>query len=247
MITSEMKGNLPPFNDWMGHLSEGNHLYMFGGCRPNDTKPTSDFYLCDIRSMEWTNLTVRCLHPRATLSDSQSRLKNTTRFLSNPMNRDPFADQHNPVTKPLPRLHKPALASFHVGQKKFMLLFGGRIKKTLSSELIALDIHELTWFVVQMEGASVVSRMSPIMVTIDRRIFIFGGCGEDGEILNTYCVAEYTQPKWRWIVRDEPYPGHVPSLGLDLDAASVFGGKKILLTAGRDNDADVSLNTTSFL
>ena len=66
MITSEMKGNLPPFNDWMGHLSEGNHLYMFGGCRPNDTKPTSDFYLCDIRSMEWTNLTVRCLHPRAT-------------------------------------------------------------------------------------------------------------------------------------------------------------------------------------
>jgi hypothetical protein len=59
LIPSRMTGDLPSFNDWASHVVEGNHLYMFGGCRPNDSDPTSDFYRWDTRSMLWTNLTVR--------------------------------------------------------------------------------------------------------------------------------------------------------------------------------------------
>jgi hypothetical protein len=159
---------------------------------------------------------------------------------------NPFGDQ--PVTQPLPCLHQPAIALFHVGLKKFLLLFGGRNKETLSRDLIAVNLDELTWFIVQVEGASVLPRQSSSMVVIDNRLFIFGGIGlsgrRDNEILNSYCVAEYSNhdTKWRWIVRDEQYPDHIPSLGQDSRAISVYGGKKILLTAGRDSDLDVSLN-----
>ena len=156
---------------------------------------------------------------------------------------NPFGDQS--VIKPLPRLHQPAIASFYVGQKKFMLLFGGVNKKTLSSDLIAVNLDELTWFIVQVEGAPVTTRTSSRMVTVGNRVFIFGGVGGDSKFLDTYCVAEYNNHdmKWRWTVRDKPYPAHVPSLGQNLEAVSVYGGKKILLTAGRDDDQDVSLNT----
>lgn len=159
---------------------------------------------------------------------------------------NPFGDQ--PITKPLPCLHQPAIALFHIGLKRFMLLFGGRNKRTLSSELIAVNLDELTWFTIQIEGAPATPRRSSSMAAIGNRLFIFGGVGLNGgsenKVLNTYCVAEYTNHdmKWRWIVRDKPYPDHVPSLGWDLNATSVYGGKKILLTAGRNGDLDVSRN-----
>jgi hypothetical protein len=159
---------------------------------------------------------------------------------------NPFGDQA--VIKPLPCLHQPAIALFHIGLKKFMLLFGGRNKRKLSSDLIAVNLDELTWFTIQVEGASPTPRRSSSMAAIGNRVFIFGGVGLSGgsenKILNTYCVAEYSNHdmKWRWIVRDEPYPDHVPPLGWDLTATSVYGGKKILLTAGRDDDLNVSLN-----
>jgi hypothetical protein len=147
---------------------------------------------------------------------------------------------------PLPRLHQPALAPYYIGHKKFMLLFGGRNKKALTSDLVAVNLDDLTWFVIQVEGDPVIPRRSSSMVTVDNRVFIFGGSGcrgrGDSKILNTYCVAEYTNHdmKWRWVVRDEPFPEHIPSLGQGLNATSVYGGKKILLTPGRDGDDDVS-------
>ena len=129
-----------------------------------------------------------------------------------------------------------------------MLLFGGRNKRAFSSDLIAVNLDDLTWFSVQVEGGPVIPRRSSSMVTVENRVFIFGGSGSrdrsDANILNTYCVAEYTNHdmKWRWVVRDKPFPDHVPSLGQGLHAISVYGGKKILLTAGRDGDDDVSLS-----
>jgi hypothetical protein len=59
LIPSKMIGDLPSFNDWANHVVEGNYLYMFGGCRPSDSDPTSDFYRWDTQSMRWSNLTVR--------------------------------------------------------------------------------------------------------------------------------------------------------------------------------------------
>lgn len=83
--------------------------------------------------------------------------------------------------------------------------------------------------------------MSAAMVTVKDQIYIFGGTGPKNsyKTLDTYCVAEYANHdrKWRWIVRDE----HIPSLGYNLGAVSVYGGRKILLVMGRDNNTDVSL------
>ena len=59
LITSKMIGDLPSFNDWMCRIADGNRLYLFGGCRQNDSNPSSDFYRWDLQDMRWTNLTVR--------------------------------------------------------------------------------------------------------------------------------------------------------------------------------------------
>jgi hypothetical protein len=59
LITSKMIGDLPSFNDWMRRIADGNRLYLFGGCRQNDSNPSSDFYRWDLQDMRWTNLTVR--------------------------------------------------------------------------------------------------------------------------------------------------------------------------------------------
>lgn len=124
-----------------------------------------------------------------------------------------------------------------------MLLFGGQQKNRLCADLIAVDLESLTWFIIPVEGGSVAARMSASMVTVKDRVYIFGGTGSRCcRTLDTYSVAEYTNldRKWQWIVRDEPYPEHVPSLGYDLGVVPVYGGKKILLIAGRDNNTDVS-------
>lgn len=129
-----------------------------------------------------------------------------------------------------------------------MLLFGGQKKDSLTADLIAIDLESLTWFImpIDSEGGPAAARMSASMVTVKNRIYIFGGLKlhaiNSYKTLDTYCIAEYTNHdrKWRWIVRDEPYPEHILSLGYDLGAVPVYGGKKILLMAGRDNDNDVS-------
>ena len=59
LITSKMIGDLPSFNDWMRRIADGNRLYLFGGCRQNDSNPSADFYQWDLQDMRWTNLTVR--------------------------------------------------------------------------------------------------------------------------------------------------------------------------------------------
>ena len=55
-------GDCPPFNDHSAWIEDGfnNKAYMFGGTRPRDQHciPTSDFYRCDMKSMNWENITV---------------------------------------------------------------------------------------------------------------------------------------------------------------------------------------------
>src|SRR5882762_10929409 len=96
--------------------------------------------------------------------------KNTIRFSPDPAN--PFSNRL--IQKPLPRIHLPALAMFYVGQNKFMLLFGGRkqLGHKLTSDLIAVNLQELTWFIVSVEGASVIPRMSPSMITVGNCAYI---------------------------------------------------------------------------
>jgi hypothetical protein len=55
-------GDCPPYTDHAGWIEDTvNHLvYVYGGMYPGDDQnvPTSDFYKCDTKTMEWQNLTV---------------------------------------------------------------------------------------------------------------------------------------------------------------------------------------------
>lgn len=58
---TRLTGDFPTFNDWSRLLEdhEGENIYLYGGCRPGDLTPTSDFYSCNMKTMKWTNHTVR--------------------------------------------------------------------------------------------------------------------------------------------------------------------------------------------
>jgi hypothetical protein len=53
-----MIGDLPSFNDWNNRVVCNGSLYIFGGCHPDDADPTCDFYRWDIKTFQWTDLTV---------------------------------------------------------------------------------------------------------------------------------------------------------------------------------------------
>jgi hypothetical protein len=55
-----MKGDLPSFNDWHNTLVDEDKglLYIFGGCRPEEETPCSDFYRCDLKTFRWEDLIV---------------------------------------------------------------------------------------------------------------------------------------------------------------------------------------------
>ena len=147
----------------------------------------------------------------------------------------------NDTTQRLPALHLPATAFAALNGRNIFLIFGGRdIADKTSSDLIALDVDSLEWWVVHVDGGPVMPRRAADMTD---RLYIFGGDYEpnrdDNNLLESFSIAEYrhSTDRWTWVVLDEPYPGHVPSLGYQCSIAPVYGGKKILLLPGRE-DAD---------
>ena len=59
----QMGGKCPPFNsnsNWV-HDPSNRRIYVYGGLSPGDHSktPTSEFYVCDVMTMEWKNNTVR--------------------------------------------------------------------------------------------------------------------------------------------------------------------------------------------
>jgi hypothetical protein len=58
LLKSRMIGDLPSFNDWNSRVVCGGSFYIFGGCHPDDSEPTCDFYRWDVETLQWTDLTV---------------------------------------------------------------------------------------------------------------------------------------------------------------------------------------------
>lgn len=145
---------------------------------------------------------------------------------------DPFA----PTTPaPLPRLHRAVASLLRLNDKSFMLLFGGRrngAKGASSSEIIAIDLRHLTWWIMPVLDGPVTSRMASSMAIMHNRIFIFGGVDDAGATLRSFSVAEYTDHAWRWTIRDAPYPEHVPQMGYGGAVQAVYEGRKLLLLPG---------------
>jgi hypothetical protein len=146
----------------------------------------------------------------------------------------------------LPPLHLPAITFLSINSHRFIFLFGGRHGKKIKSDLIAIDIDNLLWWVVPVEGGSVSPRMDAAMVAIGTRIHIFNGLRQfdPDEVyyaMDSFSIIDY-DPKtcqWRWLVCDQIYPPDLPDMGSSTCAVPVYDGKQILLIAGRKQDDGV--------
>ncbi|KAF9049214.1 hypothetical protein BDZ89DRAFT_1126625 [Hymenopellis radicata] len=97
-------------------------------------------------------------------------------------------------------------------------------------KLIAVDLSTKLWFYILVD-----SRMRPrnhaSIVTVDQRLYVFGGQDKCGNELSTYCIADCIDCRWRWIVLERSYPSRVSSLGCNGAATLVQGAAKILLAS----------------
>lgn len=103
--------------------------------------------------------------------------------------------------------------------------------------MIAVDIHDLTWWYIDIHGGPAERRMGASMVSVNNALYIFGGiqsADEDTEPLSSFSIAQYDPRtgEWRWDVANEPYPAHVPNLGVCAAAVPIYKGTKILLMPG---------------
>lgn len=53
-----MSGDLPLFNDWSLSVSTTKEVLIFGGCRPDSTQSSSDLFRWELKTYQWTDLTV---------------------------------------------------------------------------------------------------------------------------------------------------------------------------------------------
>lgn len=128
-----------------------------------------------------------------------------------------------------------------------MFVFGGHdpITNQVTSDLIAINVDDLSWWYVKIEGGPITGRIQSALVALDNRLYIFGGkkkfnTAGHSPSFASYSAAEYVADQgWRWILRDQLYPPGLPSLGAGGKAIPVFGNKKILLTSGRLGDYEV--------
>jgi hypothetical protein len=153
-------------------------------------------------------------------------------------------------------LHCASATFLNINGGRFVFLFGGHdaSKDRGTSDLIAIDLDELTWWYVKVEGGPINDRIQASLVGIDNRLYIFGGKKEFDDAgrapsFTSYCVTEYFSGRreWRWTACDQPYPAGLPSLGSGGRAIPVYANKKILLTPGRPRSASVSGNYPTYL
>ncbi|KAJ7059260.1 hypothetical protein C8F01DRAFT_1059307 [Mycena amicta] len=219
----DLTGELPIFNEWERFAVDHKNraLYIYGGVRPDDAgyTPTNDLYRLDMNTMQWKNLTVLLRHvPQGLLFSSF------------------YGGAHLEVKK-LPALTDAASAIVSLGDKSFLMLFGGfdGIKSTAS--LICVDLDNLAWWYVSVAGRQIKARTGAAMLAHKNKLFIFGGrvsLDDDPRIIDTFSVATLSPEGWSWTVSDSVM---TLNLGYLIHATLVYGGQKILLTKGRvDND-----------
>ncbi|KAJ7816349.1 hypothetical protein B0H14DRAFT_1396429 [Mycena olivaceomarginata] len=120
----------------------------------------------------------------------------------------------------------------------FMFLFGGYDprSKSVTADLIAINLDSLLWWYVDVRGSPVVPRMSASMVATRNRIFIFGGRSkfeDECPGISTYSIAVYnSQVESAWAVSDRPLPSALSPLGYSIRAIPINKGTEILLTRG---------------
>ncbi|KAJ7243581.1 hypothetical protein B0H12DRAFT_1188503 [Mycena haematopus] len=240
LVQRKLTGDTPFFGDWVSIAVDHprGKIYMYGGVRPDDEShlPTHDFHCLDLETNQWRNL--------------------TSSLTFCPPSRDGVFDPFCKVPhRKLPALMQPASTIISIDEGTYFLLFGGHNARNPTSELIAVDLDLLIWWVVDVQGKTPqgktpLARMSASMVAVDNRLFIFGGRYDfaDNAVIHTYSIAEYNPGtrRWTWEVSDTPIPTQIPSMGYLTESVSVLNGQKILLMQGKtsNNPIDMSCEST---
>lgn len=141
----------------------------------------------------------------------------------------------------MPRLGQPGLTLVRFHGTSFIFIFGGFSVEGDEpvSTLIAVDVDHREWWYVPVDGGPVSGRIKPVVVAVEQRIYIFGGCKKYSEAnpqsLQSYCIAFYepVHRKWTWEARDVPYPSLIPPDQVFDGGLAIYNGKKIMLTPGK--------------
>ncbi|KAL0951869.1 hypothetical protein HGRIS_008529 [Hohenbuehelia grisea] len=216
-------GQHPTHNDWISFQvdPENGRVFTYGGTPPSDRSytPSPSFYVCDINTMEWNNLT-----------DSLRRVPSV--FVEAPQTTSLEVER-------LPARLRFADALFRHQGRTFFVIFGGWPNEPdtpAASDFIVIDVDHLTWSIMEPIGSRAVGRLSPKIVCIDNCLYIFGGSTLNERNLNTYSIAEYNPQsrEWKWVVADKRFPNAIPTLGKGaFEALPIFNNTKILLMRGR--------------
>lgn len=145
--------------------------------------------------------------------------------------------------KELPRLTLADSTLFRHNDTSFILIFGGYDvdDEETSGKLIVVNLRHLEWWYQTIEGGPVEGRINPTIVTIDQKLYIFGGYRHferDGAPHASYSIAALADgTTWRWEARDVPYPQNVPKGSIFGKAEPIYDGGKILLLPWRTTSA----------
>ncbi|KAJ7178095.1 hypothetical protein C8R46DRAFT_669963 [Mycena filopes] len=140
--------------------------------------------------------------------------------------------------------------------QRLLFIFGGQINGhddnrvppgEMSNDLVAIDVDRLRWWVVDVAGGAVAARKEAELVVVDDQIFLFGGTTlvDGGEKkIDSYSVCSLQAGQWRWEVRDEPYPAHVPATD-NWRHVVVLQNQKVLMAKWRLEDSFILFDITS--
>ncbi|KAF8064938.1 hypothetical protein FPV67DRAFT_1500806 [Lyophyllum atratum] len=149
----------------------------------------------------------------------------------------PWSPLSPETQKPLPRHVQSAAAFCKLEGHRIIILFGGLdITENPTSDMYVIDIDRHRWWKVDVPE-NVVPRVDHEMVSIENRLYIFGGRpGHD-----SYSVVEFNPVtlSWSWPVQDRPYPDDLRiALGWSGGVVPIHGGREILLLPGISDDPE---------
>jgi len=154
--------------------------------------------------------------------------------------------------KPLPRLTLPGATMSVINQKRYIFLFGGwdLDNEKASRRLILVNVTDLEWCYAPLPAMeNMVGRISPTVVFIKSKLYIFGGNRDFGDSINpdpcfSYSIANILleEKGWTWEVIDVPYEEPAKSLVFAY-AIPIYNDTKILLTPGRATAAGNKVST----
>ncbi|KAF8056282.1 hypothetical protein FPV67DRAFT_1787111 [Lyophyllum atratum] len=163
------------------------------------------------------------------------RWKNTTKHYL--CLEKPWSPLSPETKKPLPRHAQSAAALCKLEGHRIIILFGGLdITENPTSDMYMIDIDRHRWWKVDVPE-NVVPRVDHEMVSIENRLYIFGGLpGHD-----SYSVVEFNpfNLSWSWPVIDRPYPDDLRRvLVWSAGVVPIHGGREILFLPGISDDPE---------